>query len=154
MYENAIYPEITPALRRIRIAGFRVFLATSKPSVFARQILDHFDLTPFFHAVHGSELDGRLSDKGELLAHILDAENLKPKATLIVGDRSQDIMGGKKNGIVTAAVTYGYGSREEIATSKPDYVFESPSDLAAFLESNTARNKPVHRRRQSSPPSR
>jgi len=63
-------------------------------------------------------------------------------------------MGGKKNGIVTAAVTYGYGSREEIAASKPDYVFESPSDLAAFLESNTARNKPVHRRRQSSPPSR
>ena len=154
MYENVIYPEIIPALRRIRTAGFRVLLATSKPSVFAKKILDHFDLTQFFHAIHGSELDGRLSDKGELLARILDAENLKPKATLIVGDRSQDIIGGKKNGIVTVAVTYGYGSREEIAASKPDYVFESPSDLAAFLESNTARNKPVHRRRQSSPPSR
>ena len=154
MYENAIYPEVPPALRRIRAAGFRVFLATSKPSVFARQILDHFDLTQFFHGIHGSELDGRLSDKGELLAHILDAENLKPEAALIVGDRSQDIIGGKKNGMVTAAVTYGYGSREEIAASKPDYVFESPSDLAAFLESNTARNKSVHRTRQNSEPRR
>jgi phosphoglycolate phosphatase len=154
MYENAIYPEITPALRKIRAAGFRVFLATSKPSVYARQILDHFDLTQFFHAIHGSELDGRLSDKGELVAHILDSENLKPQATLIVGDRSQDIIGGKKNGIVTAAVTYGYGSREEITASKPDYVFESPSDLAAFLESNSAPNKSVHRTRQNCPPHR
>jgi phosphoglycolate phosphatase len=154
MYENAIYPEITPALRKIRTAGFRVFLATSKPSVYARQILDHFDLTQFFHAIHGSELDGRLSDKGELVAHILDSENLKPKATLIVGDRSQDIIGGKKNGIVTAAVTYGYGSREEITASKPDYVFESPSDLAAFLESNIAPNKSVRRTRQNCPPRR
>jgi phosphoglycolate phosphatase len=154
MYENAIYPEITPALRKIRTAGFRVFLATSKPSVYARKILDHFDLTQFFHAIHGSELDGRLSDKGELVAHILDSENLKPQATLIVGDRSQDIIGGKKNGIVTAAVTYGYGSREEITASKPDYVFESPSDLAAFLESNIAPNKLVHRTRQNCPPHR
>jgi len=154
MYENSLYPEITPALRRIRTAGFRVFLATSKPRVFARQILDHFDLTPFFHAIHGSELDGSLSDKGELVAHILDAESLDPNATLIVGDRSHDIIGGKKNGIMTAAVTYGYGSREEIIASKPDYVFESPSDLAGFLESNTAPNESVHRRRQNGPPRR
>jgi phosphoglycolate phosphatase len=154
MYENTLYPGITHALRRIVTAGFRVFLATSKPTVFARQILDHFDLTQFFQAIHGSDLDGRLSDKGELVAHILDAERLNPPATLIVGDRSQDIMGGKKNGIMTAAVTYGYGSREEIIASKPDYVFESPSDLAGFLESNTTSNQSVHRTRQNSLPRR
>ena len=145
MYENALYPEIIHALRRIRAAGFRVFLATSKPIVFARHILDHFELTQFFHAIHGSELDGRLSDKGELVAHILDCENLDPKATLIVGDRSHDIIGGKKNGLITAAVTYGYGSREEITASKPDVIFESPSDLAVFLESKTAPNQAMLR---------
>lgn len=133
MFENAIYPEVIPSLQRIRAAGFRIFLATSKPRVFAAQILDHFDLTQFFHAVHGSELDGRLSDKGELIAHILESENLDPGATLIVGDRSHDIIGGKGNGIMTAAVTYGYGSREEIAESKPDVVFESPTELVTFL---------------------
>jgi phosphoglycolate phosphatase len=134
MFENAVYPEIIPSLQRIRGAGLRIFLATSKPRVFAAKILDHFDLTRFFHAVHGSELDGRLSNKGELIAHILDSENLDPRATLIVGDRSHDIIGGKGNGIMTAAVTYGYGSREEIADSKPDLVFQTLPELAAFLE--------------------
>jgi len=143
MYENALYPGIMLALRRIRAAGFRVFLATSKPRVFARQILDHFDLTQFFHAIHGSELDGRLSDKEELVAHILDLEGLDPKASLIVGDRSHDIIGGKKNGLMTAAVTYGYGTREEIIASKPDMIFASPSDLAAFLESKAVPDEAV-----------
>ena len=138
IYENALYPGITHALRRIRRVGFRIFLATSKPRVYAERILDHFDLTPFFQAIHGSELDGRLSDKGELVAHILDSEMLDPKVTLIVGDRFHDIIAGKKNGIMTAAVTYGYGSREEITASEPDLIFESPSDLAAFLESKAA----------------
>ena len=138
IYENALYPGITHALRRIRAAGLRVFLATSKPRVYACRILDHFDLTPFFQAIHGSELDGRLSDKAELVAHILGSEHLNPGATLIVGDRFHDIMAGKKNGIMTAAVTYGYGSREEITAAEPDIIFESPHDLAAFIESKAA----------------
>jgi phosphoglycolate phosphatase len=134
MFENTIYPGIPYSLRRIRTAGFRVFLATSKPKVFASRILDHFDLTQFFNAVHGSELDGRLADKGELVAHILATERLDPEATLIVGDRLHDVVGGKKNAIMTAAVTYGYGSREELAGSHPDIMFDSPEELTLFME--------------------
>ena len=144
IFENVIYPEVIPSLRRIKAAGFRVFLATSKPKVFAKQILDHFNLTQFFDAVYGSELNGHLSDKGELVDHILETENLDPKITLIVGDRSYDIIGGKKNGIMTAAVSYGYGNREELTSSKPDFIFDTISDLAAFIESETTPNMAFH----------
>lgn len=140
MFENVIYPKVIPSLRRIKAAGTRVFLATSKPKVFAKQILDHFNLTQFFDAVYGSELNGHLSDKGELVAHIIDTENLDPKVTLIVGDRSHDIVGGKKNGIITVAVSYGYGTWEELTSSKPDFVFDTISDLAIFIESETTPN--------------
>lgn len=135
IYENAVYPGVIPALERIHASGFQMFLATSKPTVFAVRILDHFGLTGFFHGIFGSELDGRLSDKGDLVAHILKAGDMDPRLTLIAGDRSHDIFGGKKNGILTAALTYGYGTREEIEAAKPDFIFHSPSDLAAFLES-------------------
>jgi phosphoglycolate phosphatase len=133
IFENTLYPGITTALTRIREAGFRIFLATSKPKVFAARILDYFELTQFFHAVHGSELDGRLADKGELVAHILAIERLDPEATLIVGDRFHDVVGGKKNAIMTAAVTYGYGSLEELADSQPDIMFDSPEELTLFI---------------------
>jgi phosphoglycolate phosphatase len=153
IYENAVYPGIISALQRIRATGFRVFLATSKPSVYASRILDHFGLTQFFHGIYGSELDGRLSDKGDLVAHILKSEGLDPQLTLIVGDRLHDVLAGKKNGIVTAAVTYGYGSQDEIEEAEPDFIFRSPSDLAAFLESKTTEPDGADNRREKAPAS-
>ncbi|MGE4492656.1 MAG: HAD family hydrolase, partial [Syntrophotalea sp.] len=55
--------------------------------------------------------------------------NLAPSLTLIVGDRVHDVIGGKSNGIMTALVTYGYGTRREIEAANSDYIFESPSEL-------------------------
>jgi len=134
IYENSVYPGIPTALQKIYAGGLRVFLATAKPKVFAVRILEHFDLLQFFHGIYGSELDGRLTDKAELVAHILKTEGLNPEVSLIVGDRFHDVMGGKKNGVATAAVMYGYGSREEIEDAGPDFIFHSPSDLAVYLE--------------------
>jgi len=151
IYENVVYPGIIPALHKIRATGFRVFLATSKPTVYASRILNHFGLTQFFHGIYGSELDGRLSDKGDLVAHILKTEGLNPQLTLIVGDRSHDVIGGKKNGTVTAAVTYGYGSQDEIEEAEPDFIFRSPSGLAAFLESEATESGGASNRREKAP---
>ena len=133
IFENALYPGVVSALDDLRTAGFKLFLATSKPRVFARQILDHFKITPYFHTAYGSELDGRLSDKGTLIAHIIHQEELDPAATLMVGDRVYDIEGGKENKVMTAAVAYGYGTQEEIAAANPDVVFETIADLTKTM---------------------
>jgi phosphoglycolate phosphatase len=134
IFENSIYPGVAASLQKISQSGFRIFLATAKPRIFAGQILDHFELSPFFDAIYGSELDGRLTDKSELIAHILSSENLTPEASLIVGDRIHDLAGGRENGIMTAAATYGYGSREEIDSAAPDILLETFSDLLSFLQ--------------------
>ncbi len=133
MFENTVYPQVPPGLEKIQARGLRIFLATSKPRVFAEKILDHFRLSRFFEAVYGAELDGSLVDKGELIAHILESESLDPAHALMVGDRVYDIQGGKQNRVMTAAVTYGYGSREEIESAAPDLVFHRFSDLPLFL---------------------
>jgi phosphoglycolate phosphatase len=143
MFKNIVYPEVFPSLRQIKQAGFHVFLATAKPHIFTRQILDHFHFSQFFTAVYGSEFDGRFSDKGELIAHILESENLTPKETLIVGDRIHDIAGGKKNGMMTAAVSFGYGAQKEIASAKPDILFDAFSDILSFLKTTETANRTV-----------
>jgi len=134
LYENKVYPEVQNGLDAIKKSGFKIFLATSKPEIYAKQILDYFDLSQFFTKAYGSNLDGSLTDKGELIAHMLNTEKLDPTRTVIVGDRVYDIAGGKKNGIMTAGVTYGYGSREEITSSRPDFIFDAFSDLLSFLD--------------------
>ncbi len=133
MFENILYPGVISSLGDLQTAGFKLFLATSKPKVFARQILDYFKITPFFHTVYGSELDGRLSDKGTLIAYIIDQEGLDSTATLMVGDRVYDIEGGKENKVMTAAVAYGYGMQDEIDAANPDVVFETIEDLTKTM---------------------
>jgi len=136
IFENKLYPGVAASLDTLRVKGINLFLATSKPRVFARQILAHFDLTPFFVKAYGSELDGRWSDKGELIAHIINQEGLDPLTTMMVGDRIHDIDGGKQNSTITAAVSYGYGTPEEIAAAEPDYIFDSITDLTQAVLTN------------------
>jgi phosphoglycolate phosphatase len=133
IFENTPYPEIIPALNTIRLAGFRLLLATSKPTVYARRILERFQLALFFDRVYGSEFDGTRTDKGDLIAHLIESEHLHVETALMVGDREHDILGAKKNGIHTAAVSYGYGTHEELQRARPDWIFHSPMELANFL---------------------
>jgi len=132
-YENTVYPGVVPALQSIRAQGYRMCVASSKPRVYVEDIVGHFKLAPFFNAVYGSELDGRLTHKEDLVAFVLAAERLAPRKTLMVGDREHDILGGKKHGTWTAAVTYGYGTRAELLAAGADFTFDAPADLAAFL---------------------
>lgn len=129
LYENRVYEGIPEVLSALRRQGYRLFLATAKPRVFAERILEHFDLADFFETIHGSDLNGQLTDKPSLVRHILATEGLPPDRTMIIGDRKYDIIGGKANGLQTGAVTYGYGSREELEAEAPDLLFDTPAQL-------------------------
>ena len=57
LFENNVY-EDSEALATIKSSGNRIFVATSKPTVFAKQVIEHFQLTNYFEDIIGSNLDG------------------------------------------------------------------------------------------------
>ena len=131
MFENEVYggiPELLAALK-----GRRHYVATSKPRVYAEKILAHFQLSSFLSGTYGSELDGRRSDKGELIGFLLETEKIAPQEAVMIGDRKHDILGAKTAGLESIGVTWGYGSREELEGAGADHVFDSPHQLRAFL---------------------
>jgi phosphoglycolate phosphatase len=132
LFENSVFWGIPDLLSQL--GGFRHFLATSKPHVFASQILDHFKLTPHFTRVYGSELDGTRSDKGELIAFLLAQEGIAPADALMIGDRRHDIAGAKKNGLAALGVLWGYGSRDELEQAGANILFETPMELREYLQ--------------------
>lgn len=129
IYENSVYPGIPEALAAMHGAGLRLFLATSKARPYAERIVDHFELSPFVEAVHGSELDGTRSDKAEIIAHVLATRNVDPGRAVMVGDRSYDIVGARRNGIGVVGVTWGFRSDGEFASHPPDRIVERTEDL-------------------------
>ena len=133
LFENAVYPGVVDLLEKIRTQGWLLDIVTSKPTVYARQIVGHFRLSPYFQNVYGSELDGRFDEKTELIAHILQTENLRKEQIVMVGDRKHDIEAARAHGIATIGVTYGYGSREELCEAGAHWVCDSPEDLYMIL---------------------
>ena len=119
LFENHLFDDVAQTLDALKSKGYRLFLATAKPEIYARQILQHFNLLHYFEYPYGSELTGERTHKGELIRYILEKENLNPTECLMVGDREHDIFGARQNGIETIAVEYGYGSQAELDQAQP-----------------------------------
>jgi phosphoglycolate phosphatase len=130
IFENEVYPGMADALSRLCDRGAFLFVATSKPTVFAERIVEHFALARFFGAVYGSELSGTNADKKDLLARVLDAESLSPADTVMIGDRAQDVLGARANSVFPVGVLWGYGSRQELLSAGARLLCEEPSGLA------------------------
>lgn len=134
LYENEVYTGIKELLELLtKDPSNRLFVATSKPQVFAQQIIDHFELGSYFEYVCGSELDGTRSAKAEIIGYLLENFKLNPEETVMIGDRKYDIIGAQHHGINSIAVGYGFGSREELTDIQPTYLAKNIQELTELL---------------------
>jgi phosphoglycolate phosphatase len=131
--ETTMYPGIDAMLRRIRDSGAGVYLATTKFVDHADEVLKAFSLRQYFTGVFGARRDGSLGDKRDLLRHIIKEIGIDPARSVMIGDREHDIIGGKTNGIYTIAVSYGYGSRAELESARPDAICDAPDEILALI---------------------
>ncbi|GHO90785.1 haloacid dehalogenase [Reticulibacter mediterranei] len=131
--ESLVYPGVVEALADLKLRGYPMFVVTTQPRVAAYNILHHFELITYFDGIYGSELDGRRSDKRELIKYTLDQEMLSPDKTMMFGDRKYDIVGAKYNRVHAGGITYGYGSIEELTLAGADHLFPHPYDIVHFL---------------------
>lgn len=137
MFENTLYPGIPDLLAALQADGCMNVLATSKPLVFADQILKHFNLDSYFKLIMGSRLNGELVDKGDLIREILRQLNISDRKRIVmIGDRRYDVKGARKNGIDVISVAYGYGSMSELQEAGPDYLVPGIDALKEFLYQN------------------
>lgn len=130
MWEAECYDGIAEALELLRGRGHRLYVATSKPTFYARPIVERFGLAQHFQGVYGSEMDGTRSDKRDLLAHLAAVEGLGPSRTVMIGDRGPDMRGARANGMRALGVAYGYGSCEELEEAGAEQIVASPFGLA------------------------
>lgn len=129
LFENEVYEGIPEVLEALLENGHTLYVATSKPAVYAVRIVDHFGLHRYFKAIYGSELDGTRSDKTSLISHILKSESIISSDTFMIGDREHDMIGAKANGICGFGVLWGYGTQNELETSGAYTCIGHPREL-------------------------
>lgn len=127
LFEAELYPGIADALQELANRGRTMYVATSKPHVYATRILERFGLDRFFRAIYGCELSGERANKAELLAHLLEREAFDD--AIMIGDRHHDIAAARANGLRSIGVTWGFGSADELRDAGADVICVSPADL-------------------------
>lgn len=134
IFENRLYEGIPDMLETLQNKGVCVALATSKPYEFSIRILEHFDLYPYFDHFGAATMDGRISRKEDVIADLMTRlGGIDRSSALMIGDRDQDIIGAKKNGLQSVGVLWGYGSREELQGAGAEYLVEKPGEIPAIL---------------------
>jgi len=129
LFENEIVPGIEETLSTLAASRRRMFIATSKPAVYAERIVTHFGLGPYFERVFGSELDGTRTDKTDLLRFALQTAQVDPRQSIMIGDRGHDMIGARNNGMTAIGVLYGYGSKDELVDAGAHRICETHREL-------------------------
>ncbi len=159
LYENEIYPGIPELLGKLKNSGVKLAIASSKPTVFVKKILEHFEIDGFFDVVVGSELDGTRTKKEEAVEEALLSlyygdrhkdKNLngcdsKKAETAMIGDRCFDIEGAKCHTITGIGVGYGYAAKGELKKAGSDYIAGSVKKLEEYLLGNDKNEEKVNK---------
>lgn len=134
IFENKVYPGIEDMLKKLKEKGCQLYVATSKPETAALRIMEHFDLSKYFTYIGGATLDDSRTKKGAVIQYVLERTGAADKDEVImVGDRENDVMGARENGIQVIGALYGYGTREELEAAGADYIAETAEDIAEFI---------------------
>ena len=132
-YICELYGGIADMLQQLKAAGYRLFVATSKPTVFAEEILKRLGVDGYFEAIVGSNLDNTRGAKHEVIDYILQSYGVDPAASVMIGDKAQDLIGAARCGLAGIGITFGYGSREELAAEPHVALLDTPADIVTFL---------------------
>ena len=134
IFENLVYDGCENMLQSLKDNGMKLIVATSKPEIFAKQILEYFDIAKYFTYIAGSNIDGTRVKKDEVIQYALESCNIKDLTKLImIGDRVYDILGAKKVGINSIGVLYGYGDRNELENAGADFIVETVTEIGNIL---------------------
>ncbi|MBR1931246.1 MAG: HAD hydrolase-like protein [Lachnospiraceae bacterium] len=150
IFENEVYRGIPGMLKKLRTEGFHLAVASSKPTVYVKRILEHFHIAEYFEVVMGSELDGSRAKKAEVVEEALrqlfrkreasgkteiDEEAFEQfkESVYMIGDTKFDVEGARACGVESVGVAYGYGGMEELMGAHADYIVRSVEELQSFL---------------------
>lgn len=135
--ECELYSNVEETLKALKELNIKIMLATSKPEIFAKKILERFDIAKYFDLIVGATLDGSRGEKSGVIKYVLDQFDITNfKEVAMVGDRKFDILGAKKNNIDSVGVTYGYAIGNELIDTNSDYIIDDIKELIKIVKNH------------------
>jgi phosphoglycolate phosphatase len=131
IHQHQLFPYVEQLLINLKEKGYNLFVATSKPTVFANEILKGHRLDSLFTEIVGCNLDNSRSDKTEIIDYIVKKYKLDISETVMIGDTKYDIIGAQNHQMKSIGVSYGHG---DFIKHIPDFEVDSCQELEKLIE--------------------
>lgn len=128
-----LYPYARLLLRRLKAKGYKLAVASNRPSKFSRILLKHLEIGRFFDYVLCADQCSHGKPHPEMLNKIVKRFGLKKSQALYVGDMVIDAQAGRRAKINTVIVTSGSSSKLDIKREQPFRVISAISRLDSLL---------------------
>lgn len=134
IFECDLYDGMEALLKTLRAEGVTLLVASSKPEVYVRRILEHFGAAHYFTFIGGADMAETRSAKPDVLRYTLAGAGVTDlHRTVMVGDREYDVLGAHAVGLDAIGVLYGYGSREELTAAGAEYLAATPEEIGTIV---------------------
>jgi len=130
-----IFPEVKDVLRRLRASKINLAVASNIPSDFLKEHLQRFGIDKFFKAVTGQDDCREQKPSPEPILVTLRKLKADPSFSAYVGDMEEDIIAGKRAGVITVAICRerGYHPCWRLRRQNPDFIISSLWDLMSLV---------------------
>ena len=130
--ENVMYDGMWKVIDELdQLGSCTLGICTSKRNDIAEKILQMFGLTEYFAFISGGEIG---ISKSQQMAVLLESSQISDR-TMMIGDRSVDILAAHSNGLQSTGVLWGFGSRHELEEVCAGHLSDAPSELLGYLKS-------------------
>jgi len=130
---STLYPHVRETLEKLN--DYKKAVISNKREYLSTRLLDKLDLLKYFDLVVGSDTTSERKPSAIPVIYVFTKLGVNPNESIIVGDSNYDIEAGKKAGLKTVAVTYGYRERQYLIDA--DYIIDSMKDLLTLLDTNS-----------------
>ena len=127
--EPKLYLKVKDEIEKFHSRSINMIVISSHPHEKLIKEANNYDIKNFF-----KEINGSIHDKTEKILEIIKRNNFDYRKTMYVGDMTHDIEAGRKAGVITVGICWGYQPKEVLMGSNPNYSIENISDLEELLK--------------------
>ena len=132
LYVIPTFPHVMETLHQLHEQGYTLTIASSRSNRSLMEFVNDMHLNEVIPYVLGAEDVARAKPHPDPVLQTLKVFGCKSENALVVGDTWYDIEMGRRAGVCTCGVTYGNGTREELADAGADFLIDDFGELASI----------------------
>lgn len=132
--ELSLYPYVSQTLLQLQSKGKCLYIVTSKPEVFVRQICEEFGILNYFTDITGVSVNEPSLSKSKRMQLLMVKHRIDSDSAIMVGDRPEDAEAAAANHVACIGMTYGFGREEELSHAGCRSLEDSITNLITLFE--------------------